>query len=204
MTEDSSTEGVDQPHRRRFLAGGALATGAMASGLALGYGMFFRSAGQYLYPADEGTAWMFVTNVASLPPGQALTFQSPTGVPVVVTRRSTDSADDELTADDFLALSSVCPHLGCRVHWEPQHNRFFCPCHLGTFDPQGYPTGGPPLAANQSLPHYPLKVEEGLLYINMPVEPIDPTSYRRLGKSDFSEQEEPNGADSSGKPGETV
>lgn len=150
----------------------------MAGGLALGYGMFIRCAGEYLYPSDEGTAWMFVTNVAGVEPGQAISFQSPTGVSVVITRKSQSAANEAATADDFLALSSVCPHLGCRVHWEPQNDRFFCPCHLGTFDPEGRPTGGPPLAANQSLPDYPLRVENRLLYINMPVEPIDQTTYR--------------------------
>jgi phenylpropionate dioxygenase-like ring-hydroxylating dioxygenase large terminal subunit len=70
------------------------------------------------------------------------------------------------------------------VHWEPQNDRFFCPCHLGTFDPEGRPTGGPPLSANQSLPEYPLRVEKGLLYISMPIKPIDETTYRRFVQSE--------------------
>jgi Rieske Fe-S protein len=191
MSQQAESRGVDQPgqpDRRRFLASGAVATGAMAGGLALGYGMFIRCAGQYLYPSDEGTAWMFVSDVASVAPGQAIAFQSPTGVPVVITRKSQSEANEAATSADFLALSSVCPHLGCRVHWEPQNDRFFCPCHLGTFDPEGRPTGGPPLAANQSLPDYPLRVENGLLYINMPVEPIDQTTYRVVGEEGSSEQ----------------
>jgi Rieske Fe-S protein len=69
---------------------------------------------------------------------------------------------------DFIALSSTCPHLGCRVHWESPNQRFFCPCHNGTFDPQGRATGGPPKAAGQDLPRYPLKIERGLLYIEVP------------------------------------
>ena len=193
MAQQSDSGKADDPDRRRFLASGAVATGAMAGGLALGYGMFFRCAGEYLYPSEEGAAWMFVTNVTGLAPGQAISFVSPTGVPVVITRKREGEASAEPNtanrqspseglaapaADDFLALSSVCPHLGCRVHWEPQNDRFFCPCHLGTFDPEGRPTGGPPLAANQALPDYPLRVENGLLYINMPIKPIDQTTYR--------------------------
>lgn len=178
-TGSGSTEG---PDRRQFLAGGAIATGAMAGGLIVGYGMFAKCAGEYLYPSDEGTAWMFVTDAASLAPGQAVSFTSPTGVPVVITRKSGEQAAGgevpEATSADFLALSSVCPHLGCRVHWEPQNDRFFCPCHLGAFDAEGKPTAGPPLAANQSLPEYPLRVENGLLYINMPVKPLDQSTYR--------------------------
>ena len=124
MAQHSSSSTVDDPDRRRFLASGAVATGAMAGGLALGYGAFVRCAGQYLYPAEEGTAWMFVTDAASLAPGQAFSFQSPTGVPVVITRKLQSAADKPPLAADFLALSSVCPHLGCRVHWEPQNDRF--------------------------------------------------------------------------------
>lgn len=193
MADESGSNQADHPDRRQFLAGGAVATGAMAGGLALGYGMFFRCAGQYLYPAEEGTAWMFVTDAASITPGHAFSFVSPTGVAVVITRTSTEqlagnAEEQEPTAAEFLALSSVCPHLGCRVHWEPQNDRFFCPCHLGTFDPAGRPTGGPPLAANQSLPEYPLQVENGLLYINMPVKPIDQSTYRVAGAAGSEEQ----------------
>lgn len=149
----------------------------MAGGLVAGYGMFVRCAGQYLYPTDEGSAWMFVAGASELAAGQAKTFQSPTGVSVVVTRKA-DAKGDEPKVEDFVALSSVCPHLGCRVHWESQDNRFFCPCHLGAFDMEGKPTAGPPLAANQSLPEYPLKIEGGLLYIYMPAQKIDEKTYR--------------------------
>lgn len=180
MAQDSRAANTEVSDRRRFLASGAVATGAMAGGLALGYGLFFRSAGQYLYPADEGTAWMFVSNVGGIAPGQAYSFQSPTGVPVVITRKAASAADDTATAADFLALSSVCPHLGCRVHWEPQNERFFCPCHLGSFNAEGEPTGGPPLADNQALPQYPLMVENGLLYINMPVKPLSDSADRSI------------------------
>jgi Rieske Fe-S protein len=184
MTQLSESCKAGDWDRRHFLVSGALATGAMAGGLALGYGMFFGCAVQYLYPSEEGTAWMFVTDVDSVAPGQAISFQSPTGVPVVVTRKSSSVPGASSSADDFLALSSVCPHLGCRVRWEPQNDRFFCPCHLGEFDPEGRPIAGPPLAANQPLPDYPLKVEGGLLYINMPVKPIDQTIYRRVAGTD--------------------
>ena len=91
-------------------------------------------------------------------------FLSPVGVPVLV-RRVSDSAQSEELG--FVALSSTCPHLGCQVHWEAHRDQFFCPCHNGTFDPAGEPTGGPVLAAKQRLPRYPLKVEKGLLFIQM-------------------------------------
>ena len=70
-------------------------------------------------------------------------------------------------AEAFAALSSVCPHLGCQVHWQPQNDRFFCPCHNGVFAPDGTGIGGPPGDAGQSLPRYPLKLENGLLFIEV-------------------------------------
>ncbi len=69
-----------------------------------------------------------------------------------------------------MALSSTCPHLGCKVHWEAPENRFFCPCHNGAFDPSGRAIAGPPAEAGQSLGRYPLRIEGGLLYIEVPTE----------------------------------
>lgn len=110
---------------------------------------------------------MFVTDASGVQPGESLSFESPTGVRVTITRRS-DVDETSLSAESFLALSSVCPHLGCRVHWESHNDRFFCPCHNGVFDPSGKATGGPPATAGQDLPRYPLKVVDGSLYIEMP------------------------------------
>jgi len=31
------------------------------------------------------------------------------------------------------AFNSTCPHLGCRVHWQADQQRFFCPCHNGAW-----------------------------------------------------------------------
>lgn len=46
----------------------------------------------------------------------------------------------------FLAISLICPHLGCTVESKPEG--FFCPCHGSRFDPQGTVTRGP---ANKPL-----------------------------------------------------
>ena len=75
-----------------------------------------------------------------------------------------------LFRSDFVAFSSICPHLGCQVNWELQNDRFFCPCHNGVFDRDGNATGGPPAAAGQRLPRYPLKIENGLLFIEVQLE----------------------------------
>ncbi|MFQ5732182.1 MAG: ubiquinol-cytochrome c reductase iron-sulfur subunit [Planctomycetaceae bacterium] len=37
----------------------------------------------------------------------------------------------------ILALSSVCPHLGCAVGYRQSDSDFFCPCHQSAFDLKG-------------------------------------------------------------------
>jgi Rieske Fe-S protein len=173
QSEDSP---VPPPDRRRFLAGmtGATVTGGLAAGgLTASYGTFAYMAADFLYPTGRGTAWMFVAPTDQIAPGGSFSFRSPTGVAVLINRKADSPRNQIPPMTDFLALSSVCPHLGCRVHWEPQNNRFFCPCHNGAFDPNGAPIAGPPKDGNQHLPRYPLKVDErGLLFIEMPAESL--------------------------------
>lgn len=136
----------------------------MVGGLAAGYGTCAGYAARFLYPArPTAKVWLFVADLASFAVGASRTYRAPSGQPIVIARRA-----EAGTADDFLALSSVCPHLGCQVSWEPAHPRFFCPCHNGVFDPTGRATEGPPAKAGQSLARYPVKVESGLLYIEVP------------------------------------
>lgn len=54
--------------------------------------------------------------------------------------------------EGFLVMSLVCTHLGCIVEWQPEKQRFYCPCHAGTFDKTGRVTGGPPPAPLERLP----------------------------------------------------
>lgn len=143
----------------------------MAGGLVAGYGTFFVFAGEFLYPEPDPGAWYFVARTADLEPGGSLSFESPQGVMVVI-KRDAVAKGEASSVEHFQALSSICPHLGCRVHWEQQHHRFFCPCHNGEFDAEGRPTGGPPKAANQHLARYPLKVEDGLLFLQLPTQTV--------------------------------
>lgn len=152
--------------RRGFLA--TTSSLAMAGGLIAGYGTFVAMAGRFLYPAGPSVVgWMYVSQTDALRPGDSLVYRAPSGATVVIARHG-----DTGEVDDFIALSSVCPHLGCQVHWESQNNRFFCPCHNGAFDPKGKAIAGPPAAAGQSLPRYPLSVDGGLLYIEVPLESV--------------------------------
>lgn len=150
--------------RREFL--GALPTWFMLGGLSAGYGGCAAMGGAFLFPTgDTPRAWMLVAPVGEIEVGAARDYRAPNGQSVAIARRG-----NEGTAEDFIALSSVCPHLGCQVHWEGLKDRFFCPCHNGAFDAEGTGISGPPGDAGQSLPRFPLKVENGLLFIEVPVE----------------------------------
>jgi len=148
---------------------------AMAVGLVGSYGFFAWVGARFMLPARLGQMHqLFVSRVADVAVGSTLLYQTPDGRTVNITHHGTDG-----TAADFIALSSTCPHLGCQVRWEGQNNRYFCPCHNGTFDAQGTATGGPPLDAGLSLPRYVLVVQKGLLYINVPAEQL--SVQRRAG-----------------------
>jgi Rieske Fe-S protein len=137
----------------------------MYTGLVSAYGLFTALAGRFLFPARPARKeWLFVAELARIPAGASLAYQSPSGHRVSIARLT-----DEGRAEDFIALSSTCPHLGCQVHWESHNSRFFCPCHNGAFDPSGKAIAGPPQEAGQSLARYPLKVENGLLFIQVAV-----------------------------------
>ena len=154
---------ADAQSRRAFMS--RFISIAAAGTVACGYGTFTAMAGRFVYPAKPiPKRWLYLTDVASVKAGDALPYRAPTGETVNIARRGSAG-----TADDFVALSSVCPHLGCHVHWEGQNNRFFCPCHNGVFTPSGEPVSGPPKDAGQSLKQYPLKVESGLLFIHVTV-----------------------------------
>ena len=50
-----------------------------------------------------------------------------------------------LTVTDVVAFSQKCTHLGCVVYYEPDEQRWHCPCHEGNFDAAtGAVISGPP------------------------------------------------------------
>jgi Rieske Fe-S protein len=145
MPELTSTTGgaVD---RRGFLA--RVLAGA---GLALSYGLLGAYALAYLFPprARGGAARLFVGRRPDFAPGSARPFVDQKGRTLLI-----------LAGEAALeAFDTRCPHLGCKVHWEADKQRFFCPCHNGVFDRTGVAIAGPPADAGQSLARVPLDVD---------------------------------------------
>jgi menaquinol-cytochrome c reductase iron-sulfur subunit len=69
-----------------------------------------------------------------------------------------------LTQDgrDYIAMSNVCTHLGCRVRWIAEQSKFICPCHNAVFDKEGNVLDGPP---PRPLNRYEVKIENDQLFI---------------------------------------
>lgn len=63
---------------------------------------------------------------------------------------------------DYIAMSNICTHLGCRVRWINEQGQFFCPCHNAIFDKEGKVVAGPP---PRPLDRYEVKVEDGQLFV---------------------------------------
>lgn len=148
--------------RRKLLV---RSVGVMSAAIAAGIGVpaVFYVAG----PSREQQAsqdWIRLGSVASVEPGE------PTLMKATIERRSGYLTNVEelsvfVTTDnglDFVVLSNVCTHLGCRVRWVDDQNGFFCPCHNAVFNPDGAVATGPP---PRPLDRFETKVEDGQIYI---------------------------------------
>ena len=133
----------------------------MGWGLALSYGLFGLIGLLFLLPRrlKTPTRFLYAGSADRYQEGTVQIFYDLQGTPILVRR----------DAAGFQAFSSVCPHLGCRVRWEKEKNRFFCPCHGGAFDQNGTAISGPPAEGKQNLTRVPLKVDaaSGVVYIEV-------------------------------------
>jgi menaquinol-cytochrome c reductase iron-sulfur subunit len=58
-------------------------------------------------------------------------------------RRGSAEIEGE-SADEYIAISTRCAHLGCPVRFVQSARNFICPCHGGVYDFEGKRIGGPP------------------------------------------------------------
>ncbi len=65
--------------------------------------------------------------------------------------------------EEVLALSETCPHLGCRVPFIDENNRFECPCHGSKFTREGDYVEGP---APRGMDAYATEIVDGVIEIH--------------------------------------
>lgn len=78
-----------------------------------------------------------IAAVDEVPEGRAVYFHYPDeSYPAILIH---------LPGGQFVAYEQKCTHLLCPVLYQPEHERIYCPCHEGVFDPAtGQRLAGPP------------------------------------------------------------
>jgi Rieske Fe-S protein len=138
-----------------------------AIGIFIGLGLTVPAAFYIVGPAlqeEEETEWI------RLGPTSKVEIGTPTLFKTTVQRQTGWITNEEeisvyvLTENgsDFIAMSNICTHLGCRVRWISDQEQFFCPCHNGIFDKSGGVVAGP---VPRPLDQYEVMVEDGQLYM---------------------------------------
>jgi len=149
-------------NRRKFMSMATVAIGGFISAA-----MGIPAIAYILGPALQNTTEQ---NWAHLGATSKVELGTPTLFKVKIERQTGWIMEDEkisvyvLTDNgrDYIAMSNICTHLGCRARWISARQQFFCPCHDGVFDKEGNVVSGPP---PRSLDRFAVKHEEDRLLI---------------------------------------
>jgi Rieske Fe-S protein len=162
---DTPESEKNRPTRRDFIG-----KCVMGVGLLLSYGVLMAQTFLFLLPTRGKTKLrrIFIGKVHHFQVGAMEKVKDLRGREILI-KRKPDVIEDEKSVPQFVAFSSVCPHLGCRVLWQEDKRHFLCPCHNGIFDENGVATSGPPAQAGQSLDEAPIFVDRtsGSVYIEV-------------------------------------
>jgi len=118
--------------RRRFLEVACGLAGVVATGGLLGLAGCTR-------PPDEPAPVR--VDLAAIPIGARVVVEWD-GKPVEVLRRP----------GGVQVFSLLCTHMGCRIRWDGNENRYVCPCHEGRYDETGVVVSGPPTEPLRIVP----------------------------------------------------
>lgn len=77
-----------------------------------------------------------------------------------------------VSADQFVAFSVNCTHMGCPVRWLADADLFMCPCHGGVYYDDGTVAAGPP---PKPLIRYEVRTVNGQVHIKTIAVPITTT-----------------------------
>ncbi len=152
-SEEIPAKSVIVINRRSFF-GGLLAIGSAGMGAILAVPVL-RYILYPLYAKVAGTEWSDVGDIGEFvnsksPVRKTITFTQRDGWREVVSAQSVYVSHN--ASGQIEVLSAICPHLGCSVSWQADHDKFACPCHGGEFKANGQQILGPPPRAMDSLP----------------------------------------------------
>lgn len=151
---------------RRSFFGGLLAIGSAGMGALLAVPVL-RFVLYPLYTRSGGIVWSDVASLEELLPQEkepvrkTVTFAQRDGWREVVSAQSVYVS--RTGGGQFEVLSAICPHMGCSVSWQADHDRFVCPCHGGEFKADGQRISGPPPRGMDPLP---TRVKDGKLQVH--------------------------------------
>ena len=147
--------------RRSFLTGATGAIGALI-GAALGVPAVAYVVGPALQES-QAQNWIRVGSISKVELGAPTLFKAK-----ITNQTGWIVNEEEISiyiytenGADFIALSNICTHLGCRVRWIDDQNQFFCPCHNAVFSKEGDVLAGPP---PRPLDRYELKIEDDQIF----------------------------------------
>ena len=107
-------------------------------------------------------AWLDVASVSELTGAQPLTRKIVAEHVAGWAITTEEHSVIVLPAKNNQVLSTICPHEGCEVNWEPDRNRFACPCHESYFTADGARISGP---SPRGLDPLPMRVQDGKLQV---------------------------------------
>jgi menaquinol-cytochrome c reductase iron-sulfur subunit len=139
--------------RRRFITGGAMAAGGIATAAfalpALGFavGPIFEDQTPDDFEAvgsvKDFNPDSYVPRVITLP---GIAEVGEAAKTTVYLREFNPALDqDSSLGQPYIAISTRCTHLGCPVRYVQASERFICPCHGGVYESNGAVAGGPPV-----------------------------------------------------------
>ncbi|MEP6672578.1 MAG: Rieske (2Fe-2S) protein [Chthoniobacter sp.] len=76
------------------------------------------------------------------------------------------------SAEQFIAFSVNCTHMGCPIRWLADAELFMCPCHGGVYYKDGTVAAGPP---PKPLVRYDVRINNGQVEIKSAPTPITTT-----------------------------
>lgn len=131
------------PSRRRFLARASYALGGLAAVLAAlpVVGVFFSPVRR-----EEREVWRAVGELDDFTVGETVmvSYVDPEPLPWAGKAARSGAWVRREGDADFTAFSIYCTHTACPVTWSRGAELFLCPCHGGSFYPDGRVAGGPP------------------------------------------------------------